>query len=181
MKRMSVWIMVMISLGVWAQSGEYDPEVQALMGKEANIVDKFKPENDAQKETHKAVKKYLSALATEDYEVSYAMISDAYKKYVSLVKYIKKDRLAVEKISLDKITFPSDECAVVRGYIWGYQGKLGSTIKVPIKEVFFKQEGEWRVFQNPFTNSMGLSHPFAKRFKVPCEEPEPVADASIRK
>ena len=175
---MCLWAVLMLSMFASSQNGEYDPEVRALMGKQGKIVDNYKPETDAEKEAHKVVMDYLSALSTENLEKSYGMMTDAYKKYVSLIDYIKKDRLSVEKISLEKLVMSGDECVVARGYLWGYQSKLGETIKVPIRETFFKKDGKWFAYKNPFANSMGLSHPFAKRFKPPCDEPEEVAEAN---
>lgn len=152
-----------------------DAEMASLMAKvesedkKLQVVMEYKPETDLEKKLAKQAEVYGKALVEDDFKVSHAMMCNAYTKVVTLPKYMGKKRLSLSKVIISNIIVKGETCAEMRGYLHGSEG--GSTIgalKIPFREFLFIEDGEWRIFKNPYVTSMGIMHPNGRKIKNPC-------------
>ena len=158
-------------------SPAYDNDIQKIINKvegkqevSTTVENNFKPETEAQKELNKEIESYWNALLKEDFVTTYSMMCKGYQDVVSLSKYLSKRRLKPSKGLIRSVEFKGEDCVRVKGYLWGADGASAmGTLKVPLHRVMFKEDGKWKIFENPYRNLMGITPPKARKFKAPCE------------
>jgi hypothetical protein len=181
MKYILALLLSTVMTPLWSQSEEYKPnqydsEIQQIIrnveGEQQEILveNLVKAETELEAEVGEYFTRYWTAMANNDQAGVYAMMSRAYQDVVSLSSHLKRKRLAVKKGQINSIEIAGEDCALAIGYIWGSSSSLGDNLRIPIKVFLFKEEGDWRVFKNPYENAMGLTLPGAKKFKQPCFE-----------
>ena len=170
--------LLLASTTAWAQNGEssaqYDPEIQNLINKvegpssSGEVESLVKPETDLERELNEVFLKYWTAMANNNQMAVYEMMSSDYQKVISLTSHLKRKRLSIHKGQINSVETSGDDCALAIGYIWGNSSNLGDNLRIPIKVIMFKEQGDWRVYKNPYENAMGLTLPGSKKFKRPC-------------
>ncbi len=179
MKFAALAIMAWLGFAAWAQepvSSEYDAEIQSLIDKveskdreKAEFINEYKPENELQKKVSQTAERYVRALVEEDWDTSYSLLNNAYRDKITLAEYRGHKRLESKKGIMKEVLFEGDACALARVQFWGdAPGGMG-LLKIPLKVFMFIEDGEWRVFRNPYENHMGVSHPRGRHIKYPCD------------
>jgi len=157
-------------------SPQYDADIQKLINKverdddePSGYANEFKPENDMQKAAGDVADRYLRALVEENWNASYQLLCKVYRDKVTMDEYRGQSRLISKRGLLKDLIFEGDSCALARGFLWGEAPGGMGTLKIPMKIFLLLEEGEWRVFRNPYENHMGVSHPRGRHIKYPCE------------
>ncbi len=145
--------------------------IQTVEGPEASIDVRFTPENEAQRVLSLAIHKFYSAMVKNDLIQVYELTNAAYRENMSLQKYLSKNRLSLNQAVIEEVQIKDETCALATGYQMGKDtsGKMGDKLKIPIHQIFVFEEGAWRAYKNPFSNTMGFRLPKSKNYPEPCK------------
>ena len=178
MRLYSFVLFAVFALNGFAQppvSNGNDMEIQNIMSKieggtkkPGKLINEVPAETEHEKEISKAIERYWQALLDNDYTTSYQMMCDDYRNVVSLQGYLQKKRIGMDEVRISSILYDGKACAQSRGIFSGESGSMLGRVKIPLRATFLKENGEWRVFENPY-NVMGIVHPQGKKIIAPCE------------
>jgi len=175
-KAITLGFLLAFSFSLWSQapvSSFGDKEIQDLKArvegveKSPVLKNHFKPGSEPEKKVSALADAYYNGLLNESYSQVYDMMTADYRKWITRASYLTKNRLSLSKVEIKTIVFESERCARVQGYIWGSSSALGSQLRIPVREYLVQEEGEWRVYQHPFSNSAGVMPPMARNIKKP--------------
>ena len=178
-KRLIWCAVVVLATNAIAQepvSKEYDEEMKQLIEKVESKDDvpaysnKYQPKSELERKANERLEQYCLALANESWRTLYNMMTKPYRDAVTFSEFVGQKRLTLYRTLIDEVDFKDESCAFAQGYYWGEQGGSGlDSLRIPLRIYLLLEEGEWRVFKNPYENSMGITLPKARKFKIPCE------------
>jgi len=151
-----------------------DKEIEEIMarveGKESKpkfeIIYEIEGHNENEKSMIAALDRYLNYLAESDIQASYAMLWSGYRKAVRFSDHAKKDAVEPHIARVTRAWYEGD-CALFRGTLKADTGTAMGVMRIPLKIHIFKEEGEWRVYQNPYEVG-GFMNPKGRQIKPPC-------------
>ena len=163
----------------WAQdivSKEHDENSHKPVDKpksneeEFTYSNRYQSQSETEKKVNERIDQYCLAMANENWKTVYDMMTKAYRDVVPFSKFLGQKRLTLQKTLIKEVKLKEDRCALAQGYYWGEQGGSGlNSLRIPLRIYLTLEEDEWRIFKNPYENSMGITLPRARKFKIPCD------------